>query len=46
MEGRKREQNCSKPTTVQILKMALFRTSVSGRGKNNVICSRWMVDHA
>jgi len=44
MEGRKREKNCSKPTTVQIPKMTLFRTSTSGRGKNNVTCSRWMVD--
>jgi hypothetical protein len=44
MEGGKREQDCSKPTTVQIPKMALFRTSISGRGENNVTCSRWMVD--
>jgi hypothetical protein len=25
-------------------KMTLFRTSTSGRGENNVTCSRWMVD--
>jgi hypothetical protein len=43
-EGRRREQDCSKPTTVPIPKMTLFRVSTSGRGENNVTRSRRMVD--